>query len=266
MPRFAANLTMMYNEHPFLERFRAAAADGFAGVEFLFPYAHEATLLRALLDDAGIEQVLFNCPPGNWDAGERGLAALPQRVDEFRAGVETALHYAGVLGARRLHVMAGLVQGENERPRQRDTYVANLAYTAKQAALHGIDVLIEPINTRDMPGYFLTHQQQAHAICREIGAPNLKVQCDLYHCQIMEGDLSMTLRRDIAGIGHIQIAGVPQRHEPDGGEVNYPYLFSVIDELGYQGWVGCEYRPRASTSEGLKWLRAARSHAIEGGH
>lgn len=266
MPRFAANLTMMYNEHPFLERFRAASADGFAGVEFLFPYAHEAALLRTRLDDAGLEQVLFNCPPGDWDAGERGLAALPQRVDEFRAGVETALHYAEVLGARRLHVMAGLVQAGSERQRQRDVYVANLAYAAQQAALHGIEVLIEPINTRDMPGYFLTHQQQAHAICREIGASNLNVQCDLYHCQIMEGDLAMTLRRDIAGIGHIQIAGVPQRHEPDGGEVNYPYLFSLIDELGYQGWVGCEYRPRASTSEGLKWLRAVRTHAIEGGH
>lgn len=266
MPKFAANLTMMYNELSFLDRFAAAAGDGFKGVEFLFPYAHPADELKLRLQDHGLEQVLFNCPPGDWDAGERGIASLPEREEEFKRGLERAIDYAQILGARRLHVMAGLVQPGQSRARHRDTYLRNLSLAAALASPLGIDVLIEPINTRDMPGYFLTRQDEAHEICREVGASNLKVQCDLYHCQIMEGDVATKLRRNISGIGHMQIAGVPDRHEPDEGELHYPYLFRLIDALGYQGWVGCEYRPRAHTSEGLAWLRAANRQALESGH
>jgi hydroxypyruvate isomerase len=256
MPQFAANLSLMYNEHDFLDRFAAAAADGFEGVEFLFPYDFAAHEIKARLDAAGLTQVLFNAPPGDWAGGERGIAALPGREAEFRLGFDSALEYASVLGNRRVHVMAGLLQQETDRARQREVYLNNLAHAAHAAASVGITVLIEPINPRDMPGYFLNRQAEAHAICREVGAVNLQVQCDLYHCQVVEGDLATTLRRDIAGIGHIQIAGVPQRHEPDLGEVNFPYLFGLIDELNYTGWVGCEYRPRAGTSAGLGWMRA----------
>ncbi len=262
MPRFAANLSMMYTEHTFIDRFAAAAKDGFKGVEFLFPYDHPASQLRQNLDEHGLQQVLFNVSPGNWIAGERGLASLPGREDEFKHAIDIALDYARVLGNRTLHVMAGLIQPEQEeldRARHRAVYLKNLAYAALLAAREGITVVIEPINTRDMPGYFLTHQQEAQEICTEIGVENLQVQFDIYHCQIMEGDVSKKLQRDMqrkhGGIGHIQIAGVPDRHEPDLGELNYPYLFSQIDALDYAGWIGCEYRPRAGTSEGLNWLK-----------
>ncbi|TSA18434.1 MAG: hydroxypyruvate isomerase [Betaproteobacteria bacterium] len=255
MPRFAANLSMLYQEHAFLDRFGAAAKDGFKGVEFLFPYAHPAADIRARLDDHGLTQALFNGPPGNWETGERGLASLPGRETEFRQSVERALAYARVLGNERVHLMAGLIRPGEERSRHRETYVGNLAYAAKEAASAGVTVVIEPINTRDIPGFFLNRQDEAHAVCAEVGAPNLKVQMDFYHCQIVEGDLAMKLRRHIAGVGHIQIAGVPDRHEPDQGEVDYPYLFGLMDGLGYAGWVGCEYRPRAGTSAGLGWLR-----------
>jgi hydroxypyruvate isomerase len=255
MPRFAANLTMMYQEHPFLERFSAAARDGFKGVEFLFPYEHAAADIKARLDALDLVLALFNGPPGNWDAGERGLASLPGREDEFKRSIATALEYAAVLGNERLHVMAGLISPGDDRARHRDTYLRNLEYAAQQAKPAGITVVIEPINTRDIPGFFLNRQDEAHAICAEVGAPNLKVQMDLYHCQIVEGDLAVKLEKHFAGVGHIQIAGVPERHEPDAGEINYPYLFGLMDRLGYAGWVGCEYRPRAGTSAGLGWLR-----------
>ncbi|MBI0330342.1 2-oxo-tetronate isomerase [Burkholderia plantarii] len=255
MPRFAANLSMMYQEHPFLERFAAAARDGFRAVEYLFPYAFPAAELKARLDGAGLVQALFNAPPGDWAAGERGIAALPGREDEFRRAVDTALDYARVIGNDKLHVMAGLVAADADRARHRDTYLRNLAHAAQAAQGAGLQVLIEPINTRDMPGYFLNRQDDAQAICREVGAPNLRVQFDCYHCQIVEGDLAKKLERDFAGIGHIQVAGVPERHEPDLGELNYPYLFTLIDRLGYDGWIGCEYRPKAGTSDGLGWLR-----------
>ncbi|WP_017778253.1 2-oxo-tetronate isomerase [Paraburkholderia kururiensis] len=255
MPRFAANLSMMYNEHAFLDRFAAAARDGFKAVEYLFPYDFEVEALRAQLDEHGLVQALFNAPPGDWAAGERGIAALPGREDEFKRSIDTALRYASVLGNTKLHVMAGLVAAGADRARYHATYVANLAYAARTAATQGITVLMEPINTRDMPGYFLNRQDDAHAIRAEVGAPNLKVQFDCYHCQIVEGDLAMKLKRDFAGIGHIQIAGVPERHEPDIGELNYPYLFELIDALGYDGWIGCEYRPKAATSDGLGWLK-----------
>ncbi|NIE82878.1 MULTISPECIES: 2-oxo-tetronate isomerase [unclassified Burkholderia] len=255
MPRFAANLSMMYTEHPFLERFAAAARDGFRAVEYLFPYDFAADELKARLADAGLVQALFNAPPGDWAAGERGFASLPGREDEFRRAFDTALDYARVLGNDKLHVMAGLLPAGADRARHREVYLRNLAHAAEAARAAGILVVIEPINTRDMPGYFLNRQDDAQAICREVGAPNLRVQFDCYHCQIVEGDIAMKLKRDFAGIGHIQVAGVPERHEPDLGELNYPYLFELIDTLGYDGWIGCEYRPRAGTSEGLGWLR-----------
>lgn len=255
MPRFAANLSMLYPQHEFLDRFAAAAADGFEAVEFLFPYDYSANELKQRLSDNGLVQALFNAPPGDWAAGERGIATLPGREDEFRSGFDRALEYAAVLGNTRVHVMAGLLAAESDRARHHGVYLQNLAYAADQAGKAGITVLLEPINTRDMPGFFLNRQDQAQAICKEVGATNLKVQFDCYHCQIVEGDLATTLRRDFDRIGHIQIAGVPDRHEPDQGEVNYPYLFELMDHLGYDGWVGCEYRPKADTSMGLQWLR-----------
>ncbi|WP_186231445.1 2-oxo-tetronate isomerase [Burkholderia gladioli] len=255
MPRFAANLSMMYTEHPFLERFAAAARDGFRAVEYLFPYDFAADELKARLADAGLVQALFNAPPGDWAAGERGFASLPGREDEFRRAFDTALDYARVLGNDKLHVMAGLLPAGADRARHREVYLRNLAHAAEAARAAGVLVVIEPINTRDMPGYFLNRQDDAQAICRDVGAPNLSVQFDCYHCQIVEGDIAMKLKRDFAGIGHIQVAAVPERHEPDLGELNYPYLFELIDTLGYDGWIGCEYRPKAGTSEGLGWLR-----------
>ena len=255
MPRFAANLTMMYAEHAFLDRFAAAARDGFQAVEFLFPYEYPAAEIRSRLEANGLELALFNAPPGDWAQGERGIASLPGREEEFRASVAKALEYARVLGNKRLHVMAGLIAPAEDRARHHAVYVGNLAHAAKEAAPLGITVVIEPINTRDIPGFFLNRQDEAHAACAAVAAPNLKVQMDLYHCQIVEGDLAMKIRRYIGGVGHMQIAGVPERHEPSLGEINYPYLFEVIDSLGYAGWIGCEYRPRGATSEGLAWLR-----------
>ena len=257
MPRFAANLSMLYPEHAFLDRFAAAAADGFKAVEYLFPYEHDPAELARRLQAHGLEQVLFNAPPGDFAAGERGIACLPGREDEFRAGIATALGYAQALACPRVHVMAGLVPPDADRAALRATYLGNLAWAAAQAAPRGVDVLIEPINTRDIPGYFLNRQAEAHAIIDEVGADNLKVQMDLYHLQIVEGDVAMKLRRYLptGKVGHLQIAGVPLRHEPDQGELNHDYLFDVIDELGYAGWIGCEYRPAGSTSAGLGWLK-----------
>ena len=262
MPKFAANLSMLYPELDFLDRFEAAARDGFKAVEYLFPYAFEARQIAVRLKTHGLQQVLFNAPPGDWDAGERGLSCLPDRQAEFRIGVGKALEYAVVLDCPRIHLMAGLVSAGSQSELLRRTYVENLRWAALAAARQGVDVLIEPINQRDMPGFFLNRQDQAHAFVSEVALPNLKVQMDLYHCQIVEGDVAMKLRQHLPGgqVGHIQIAGVPQRHEPDLGELNYAYLFSVIDELGYDGWVGCEYRPvrgrqSGGTSAGLGWLK-----------
>ncbi|MEK8048014.1 2-oxo-tetronate isomerase [Ideonella margarita] len=266
MPRFAANLSMLYNEHAFLDRFAAAAADGFKAVEYLFPYAFEAADIAARLQGNGLQQVLFNAPPGDWDAGERGLACLPGREAEFRAGFAQALAYADALQCPRIHVMAGLAPAGVERAALQATYEANLAWAAEAAQDAGRQVLIEPINTRDIPGFFLNRQDEAHRIVQAIGAPNLKVQMDLYHCQIVEGDVAMKLRQYLptGRVAHLQIAGVPQRHEPDMGELHHPYLFQVIDELTaagqWDGWVGCEYRPArgavpGGTSSGLGWMK-----------
>lgn len=253
MPKLAANTSMMYQEHAFLERFDAAAKDGFKGVEFLFPYEVPAVQIKQRLDAAGLTLALFNGPPGSWLGGERGIASIPGREAEFKQSIATALDYASVLGNKRLHVMAGLIKPEQDRVRHREAYLKSLEHAAKEAASLGVTVVIEPINTRDIPGFFLNRQDEAHAICAEVGASNLKVQFDLYHCQIVEGDLAMTMKKYIAGIGHMQIAGVPERQEPDIGEINYPYLLRLMDELGYDGWVGCEYRPRGKTSLGLGW-------------
>ena len=255
MPRFAANLTMMYTEYPFLDRFAAAAKDGFCAVEFAFGYEFSSQDIKARLDANQLTQVLLNAPPGNWDKGERGVASLPGREEECKRGVELAFEYALQLGSPCVHLMAGLSAFGVEPARQRATYLENLAYAAARGKERGITILIEPINTRDMPGYFLNRQDEAHAICAEIGAENLKVQFDLYHAQIMEGDLATKLKRFLPGIGHVQIAGVPARHEPNVGEVNFPFLFGLMDDLGYSGWAGCEYRPARGTSDGLTWIR-----------
>ncbi|MBK7356934.1 2-oxo-tetronate isomerase [Propionivibrio sp.] len=255
MPRFAANLTMMFTELPFTERFAAAARAGFAAVEFLFPYDYPVADVTSWLNDAGLKSALFNMPPGDWAAGERGIASIPGREGEFRAGVAKALKYASAMGTPRIHAMAGLLPAGADRASHRAVFVDNLRYAAGVFSERGLTLLIEPINMRDMPGYFLNTQAEAHALCAEIGAPNLKVQMDIYHAQIVEGDLSMTLKNNIAGIGHIQIASVPGRHEPDEGEVDYRHLFRLLDDLGYQGWVGCEYRPRGRTEDGLGWLK-----------
>ena len=270
MPRFAANLSMLYNEHTFLDRFAAAAADGFTAVEYLFPYDFGAPELARRLADHGLQQVLFNAPPGDWTAGERGLACLPGRQAEFRAGLQRALDYAHTLDCPRIHVMAGLAPAGADRAELQRTYEDNLAWAAQQAQAAGRTLLIEPINPRDIPGFFLNRQDEAHRIVQAIGSAHLKVQMDLYHCQIVEGDVAMKLRQYLptGRVGHLQIAGVPQRHEPDLGELHNPYLFEVIDELsaacGWDGWVGCEYRPArgaapGATSQGLGWLRAWRA-------
>jgi hydroxypyruvate isomerase len=224
-------------------------------VEYLFPYVHTPAEIAARLKDHGLTQALFNLPPGDWAAGERGMACHPGREAEFAAAMEQALPYIEATGCQRVHAMAGLVPAGSDAKTRQATYVANLRHAATRLAPLGVSLLIEPINSRDMPGYFLNLQQQAHDVLAEVGAPNLKVQMDLYHCQIMEGDLSKRLQKHFAGVGHIQIAGVPDRHEPDSGEVNYPHLFDLLDALRFDGFVGCEYRPRAGTSEGLGWLR-----------
>ncbi len=259
MPRFAANLSMMFGELPFPERFAAAARAGFSAVEFLFPYDHAVADVARWLEESRLRNVLFNLPPGDWSAGERGIAALPGREAEFAAGVDRAIEYALALQTPTLHAMAGIVPPGAERAEYRAVFVANLALAARKLAAHGRTLVIEPINTRDMPGYLLNTQAEAHAIRAAVGAPNLKVQMDFYHAQIVEGDLSMTLRKHFDGIGHIQIASVPDRHEPDEGEVSYPHLFRLLDELGYAGWIGCEYRPRARTEDGLAWFQAYRA-------
>ena len=254
MPKFAANLSFLFNEVPFMDRFAAAAAAGFRAVEYLFPYDQDKNAVAQALRDHGLQNVLFNLPPGDWAAGERGLGALPGREQDFRNGVEKALDYALAAGTTRLHALAGIVPAHADHTECRDTFIRNLAYACERLAPHGITLLIEPINTRDMPGYFLNYQKQAHALLAEVAQPNLKVQMDFYHAQIMEGDIISTFRQYLPHIGHVQIASVPDRHEPDVGELNYPWLFAMMDEAGYDGWIGCEYRPRNGTATGLGWF------------
>jgi hydroxypyruvate isomerase len=257
MPQFAANLSMMFNEVPFLDRFKAASAAGFTAVEFLFPYEYSPEEVAAKAKAAGTQVVLFNMPAGNWGAGERGITGLPGREQEFREGVDKALLYAEHLGTARLHAMAGIAPAGADAAACRATLIANLKYAAEKLAAKNITLLLEAINTRDMPGFIVSTQKDSHAICEAVAAPNLKMQMDLYHMQVMEGDLATSLKRYSSECGHIQIAGCPERHEPDTGEVRYEYLYRVIDEIGYQGWLGCEYRPAGKTTEGLAWFSAA---------
>jgi hydroxypyruvate isomerase len=256
VPKFAANLTMMFNEHAFPARFSAAAKAGFDAVEFLFPYDHSPTEVAQWLTENKLKNVLFNLPPGNWEAGERGIAALPGKEQAFRSGVAKAIEYALALGTPQLHMMAGLIPANADVALHRQTYLENMRFAAKALAQHNLNLLIEPINSRDMPGYFLNTQAQAHELRLASGEPNVKVQMDFYHAQIMEGDLTTTFKKYVKDIGHIQIASVPTRNEPDEGEINYPYVFRLLDEMGYAGWVGCEYRPKGKTEEGLSWFEA----------
>ncbi len=256
MPKFAANLTMLFTEFDFLDRFAAARAAGFDGVELLFPYAYDAQQIGERLRRHRLELVLHNMPPGDWDGGERGIACDPRRVEEFRRGVERARDFASALRVPRLHCMAGIAPPGVATERARATLIDNLRHAADRLRPHGIQLLIEPINTRDIPGYFLTGSRQALDLIADCGRDNIFLQYDVYHMQRMEGELSETIRANLPRIGHIQIADTPGRHEPGSGEINYAYLFALLDRLGYQGWVGCEYLPRQGTLAGLGWRAA----------
>jgi len=256
MPKFAANLSMMFQEIPnFLDRFDAAAQAGFKGVEFLFPYDFPPEAIAERLERNRLTLALFNTVPGDWAAGERGLAALPGRESEFRAGVNTAIAYAKATGCRLVHTMAGLWPDAHDKALGRRVYVENLRWAADHLAHEGLTAIIEPINTRDIPGYFLNYSHQATAILDEVARPNVRLQLDLYHMQIMEGDLATKIRALHGRYPHVQIAGNPGRNEPDVGEIHYPYIYDLFDELGYQGWIGCEYRPKGETLAGLGWAK-----------
>ncbi|WP_299436879.1 2-oxo-tetronate isomerase [uncultured Rhodospira sp.] len=255
MPRFAANVSLLFTEVPLAERFAAAARAGFKGVECQFPYQLSAEQIGDLVAVSELAMVLFNAPPGDWAAGERGLAALPGRDSEFRDGLDLALDYAEFLECEQIHVMAGVVAEEDWGPAL-DTYLDNLAWAADRAREQGVRILIEPINPVDMPGYFLTRPEDALRVIEDLDHPNLGLLYDVYHAQMERGALTDTLEAALAHIAHIQIAGVPGRHEPDAqGEMNWPYLFDLLDAHGYAGWIGCEYRPRAGTLPGLRWAR-----------
>ncbi len=264
MPRFAANLTMLFNELPFLDRFAAAAKAGFKGVEYLFPYEFDADALAAELKTHGLTQVLHNLPAGDWAKGERGIAILPDRMEEFRAGVGTAIRYATTLGCKQVNCLVGLAPANlapanSDRSTLEATLVANLAYAAAKLKAAEIKLLIEPINTIDMPGFFLNTTRQALDIIAKTGSDNIFIQYDIYHMQIMEGDLARTIERNLPAIAHVQLADNPGRNEPGTGEINYPFLFGHLDRIGYAGWVGCEYKPKAGSLEGLGWLKAMNS-------
>lgn len=265
MPQFAANLTLMFTERPFLERFAAAAEAGFRAVEYLFPYDHSAQEVAAALNAAGLTQALFNAPAGDWAAGERGIASLPGREEEFSAGLATAMDYARALDCRQLHVMAGIPGAD---PQARTRYITRLREAAEVAAEAGVRVLVEPINPVDMPGYLVDSVRAGVELLEEIDHPNTRLQLDLYHAQITDGDLTRLIQRVAPLTAHIQIASVPQRNEPDSGELNHPYLFELLDASGYTGWIGCEYRPAARTQDGLGWFapyRASQTGAAQPG-
>jgi hydroxypyruvate isomerase len=255
MPRFAANLTMLFTERPFLERFAAARAAGFTAVEYLFPYDYPKEELAGLLRSHGLKQVLHNLPAGDWAAGERGIACHPDRVDEFHAGVERAIAYAHALDCGQLNCLAGKVPKGVTQQQAHATFVANLAFAARRLREAGIRLLVEPINTYDIAGFFLNRTEQAIAILDEVASDNLLLQYDVYHAQRMEGELTATLQRHLARIGHIQIADNPGRNEPGTGEIHYPFLFRQLDAFGWKGYVGCEYKPRGDTVAGLAWMQ-----------
>ena len=257
MPRFAANLTMMFTEWTFLDRFAAAADAGFTAVEYLFPYDHAPAEIGARLRSAGLTQALFNLPPGDWAAGERGYAAFPDRFDELQDDVARALAYVEATGARRVHLMSGLAARHDAGAVA--AYARAVAWAADRLAEADVDLLIEPINGRDMPGYFLDDFSFAETLIADLARPNLKLQFDIYHRQILHGDVTMALRQMMPIIGHVQIASVPLRHEPALGELQDGFLFDELDRLGYDGFVGCEYRPRAGTVDGLGWFSPYRN-------
>src|SRR5690606_8739904 len=256
MPKFAANLTMLYNEVDFMDRFKAAADDGFKGVEYLFPYAYPAADLAAKLKEFGLTQVLHNLPAGDWAAGERGIAVDPSRVEEFKKGVDTAIEYAKVLGTERINCLAGKVPAGVTKEQAHATFVSNLKYAADKLKAAGIPLLIEPINTFDTPVYVLYYTAQAAANIDEVGSDNLFIQYDIYHAQRMEGELANTFTNYQRRTAHVQLADNPGRNEPGTGEINYPFMFKFIDEAGFDGWIGCEYKPAGNTSAGLGWREA----------
>jgi hydroxypyruvate isomerase len=253
MPKFAANLTMLFTELPFLDRFAAAEAAGFSGVEYLFPYDFEKAALRERLEQHGLIQILHNLPAGNWAAGERGIAILPDRVDEFREGVRHGIDYAKALGCRQLNCLVGVAPADADLFELNEVLLKNLRFAADALAQENIRLLIEPINTLDIPGFFLNGTQQAVQIISDVQSENLFIQYDIYHMQVMEGDIARTLQKHLARISHVQLADNPGRNEPGTGEINYPFLFRHLDEIGYRGWIGCEYKPKTTTIEGLGW-------------
>ena len=253
MPKFCANLTMLWNELDFPDRFAAAAKAGFKGVEYLFPYDYDKNQLAEKLAQHKLTQVLHNLSAGNWANGERGIACLPDRVGEFQESVGTAIEYAKALGCKQLNCLAGLAPAGVPDEKLRATFVSNLKFAAQKLKEAGIKLLIEPINTRDMPGFYLNRTRQALDVIRDTGSDNLFVQYDIYHMQNMEGDLARTIEANLAMIPHMQLADNPGRNEPGTGEINYPFLFGHIDRIGYTGWIGCEYKPRTTTDAGLGW-------------
>lgn len=256
MPRFAANLSMLFTEVDFLDRFAAAAEAGFTGVEYLFPYDYPAEEIKARLEANGLTQVLFNLPAGDWAKGERGIAVLPERVEEFRAGVDKAIAYARVLGNTQVNCLAGILPKGADTAECTRTFIDNLRYAADELEQAGIRLVMEMINTRDIPGFFLSTTAQALAIREQVGSANLFLQYDIYHMQIMEGDLARRLEDNLALINHVQLADNPGRHEPGTGEINYRFLFEHLERIGYQGWVGCEYKPATTTVAGLGWMKS----------
>lgn len=255
MPKFAANLSLLYTERAFLERFEAAARAGFRGVEYLFPYDYDEQVLVERLQQHGLQQVLHNLPAGDWASGERGIACLPGRGGEFQDGVGRAIEYAQALGCPQVNCLAGITPEGVDPATLHQTLVDNLKFAAAQLQAAGIRLLIEPINSRrDIPGFYLCHTQQARELIEQVGSDNLYIQYDIYHMQIMEGDLALTIEHNLDRIGHLQLADNPGRHEPGTGEINYPFLFGHLDRLGYAGWIGCEYKPLAGTEAGLGWI------------
>jgi hydroxypyruvate isomerase len=255
MPKFAANLSMLFTEIPFLQRFKAAADAGFKAVEFLFPYDFSKEEVAAALKDNGLALALHNLPAGDWAAGERGIACHPDRVQDFRDGVEKAIDYARALNCPQVNCLSGIRPDDVSAEKARGVLIDNLRYAAEKLAAEKIGLLLEPVNSRDIPGFFVDRPSFGFALLDAAGTKNLKLQYDIYHAQVMEGDLANTMAREFALIGHIQLADNPGRNEPGTGEINYPFLFRRLDELGYSGWIGCEYKPKTTTLEGLSWVK-----------
>lgn len=256
MVKFAANLTMMFTEVDFLDRFEKAADAGFNAVEFLFPYDYEPDQLAQYIEKYHFEQALFNLYPGDWAGGEKGFAALPGEEKRFKESVEQAIPYAVALKCKKVHVMSGIVNPKYTREQHVETFISNIRYAADRFAEFGIKVVLEPLNSRDVPNYFISHQREAVDLIRQVERKNVGLQFDAYHAQIMDGDLTVLIKDLAPYIGHVQIASVPDRHEPDEGELNFNHIFRVLDEAGYDGWIGCEYNPRTTTEEGLSWFKS----------